>query len=51
MRQEMDERDIFIKVIQAADPAQGAALVRDLCGPDEELRQRVEALLEAHGCA
>jgi eukaryotic-like serine/threonine-protein kinase len=47
----MDERDIFIQVIQAADPAQGAALVQDLCGQDQALRQRVEALLDAHGRA
>ena len=47
----MDERDIFIQVIQAADPAQGAALVQDLCGQDQGLRQRVEALLDAHGRA
>jgi eukaryotic-like serine/threonine-protein kinase len=47
----MDEREIFIQVIQAANPAQGAALVQDLCGQDQELRQRVEALLDAHGRA
>ena len=47
----MNERDIFIQVIQAADPAQGAALVQDLCGQDQALRQRVEALLDAHGRA
>ena len=47
----MDERDIFIQVIHAADPAQGAALVQDLCGQDQVMCQRVEALLDAHGRA
>jgi eukaryotic-like serine/threonine-protein kinase len=45
----MNERDIFIQVIQAADRAQGAALVHDLCGQNQVMRQRVEALLDAHG--
>ena len=47
----MEERDIFIRVIQAADAAQGAALVQALCGQDQVLRQRVEELLDAHGRA
>jgi WD40 repeat protein/serine/threonine protein kinase len=47
----MGERDIFIQVIQAEDPAQGTALVQELCGQDQALRERVEALLNAHGRA
>jgi eukaryotic-like serine/threonine-protein kinase len=47
----MDERDIFIQVIQVEDPAQSAELVNELCGQDQMLRQRVEALLDAHGRA
>ena len=47
----MEERDIFIQVIQTEDPAQGAALVEELCGQDQELRRRVKELLVAHGRA
>jgi serine/threonine protein kinase len=44
----MDERDIFIQVIQAADSARRIELINELCGADDSLRQRVEALLDAH---
>jgi serine/threonine protein kinase/tetratricopeptide (TPR) repeat protein len=47
----MDERDIFMLVIQAPDRAQGAELVNELCGQDHVLRQRVESLLDVHGRA
>jgi hypothetical protein len=39
---------VFIKAIEAADPAQQAAILDRECAADPELRRRVEALLAAH---
>ena len=47
----MNERDLFNAALQIEDPAARAASLDKACGDDIELRQRVEALLEAFGQA
>jgi serine/threonine protein kinase/tetratricopeptide (TPR) repeat protein len=39
---------VFLAAIEAADPTARAALLTRECGDDAELRQRVDALLQAH---
>src|ERR1700740_2427778 len=41
-------QSIFLAALEAADPADRAALLARECGDDAELRQRVEVLLQAH---
>jgi len=47
----VNERDLFNAALQIEDPAARAASLDKACGDDIELRQRVEALLEAFGQA
>jgi hypothetical protein len=44
----MSERDIFTAARQLTDPAGRAAYLEEACGGDAGLRDRVEALLQAH---
>jgi tetratricopeptide (TPR) repeat protein/tRNA A-37 threonylcarbamoyl transferase component Bud32 len=44
----MSEREVFIAALRCADPAQRRAYLNLVCAGDEELRQRVERLMEAH---
>src|SRR4051794_35915269 len=46
----MTERDIFDEALDVP-PSKRHALLTRLCGPDMELRRRVEALLDAHAQA
>ncbi len=39
---------VFLKAVEAADPAGRAAILERECGQDAALRLRVEALLQAH---
>src|SRR5688500_521148 len=39
---------VFLAAVEVVDPAQRAALLDHECNSDPELRQRVEALLQAH---
>ena len=39
---------VFLVAVEQTDPAGRAAVLERECGPDAELRQRVEALLRAH---
>jgi serine/threonine protein kinase len=39
---------IFLRAIEAADPATRAQVLQNECGVDAELRERVEALLRGH---
>jgi serine/threonine protein kinase len=41
------ERTIFIEALDRADPAERAAFLAGACGDDDDLRRRVERLLEA----
>ena len=41
-------REIFADALEKSDPAERAAFVERACGADAELRQLVEALLQAH---
>jgi hypothetical protein len=41
-------QSIFLAALEAADPADRAALLARECGDDAELRQRIEVLLQAH---
>src|SRR5215831_18324915 len=41
-------QSLFLEAIEVADPAVRASLLARACGEDAGLRQRVEALLEAH---
>jgi serine/threonine protein kinase/tetratricopeptide (TPR) repeat protein len=41
-------RAAFLAAVEAPDPAARAAAIDRECGPDDELRRRVEALLRAH---
>jgi serine/threonine protein kinase/WD40 repeat protein len=41
-------QSLFLEAIEVADPAVRAALLARACGEDAGLRQRIEALLEAH---
>jgi eukaryotic-like serine/threonine-protein kinase len=43
----VSERDLFIAALQIEDPAGRSACLDKACGDDAELRQRVEALLQA----
>src|SRR2546421_485405 len=43
----VNERDLFIAALQIEDPAERSAYLDKACGADAELRQRVEALLQA----
>jgi serine/threonine protein kinase len=44
----MDERTIFLEVLEQEDVTQRAELLNRACGDDLQLRGRVEALLRAH---
>jgi WD40 repeat protein/serine/threonine protein kinase len=44
----MSERDIFIAAIQLDDPAGRGEFLRDACGADGALRERVEGLLHVY---
>src|SRR5262245_35272197 len=44
----MRERDIFIEVLQQADPADRSACLDAACAGDDALRQRVLQLLAQH---
>ena len=44
----MRERDIFIEALQKEAVADRAAYLHDVCGPDTDLRSRVERLLHEH---
>src|SRR5438552_2225323 len=41
-------KEIFLAALEKPDPAQRQAFLREACGPDEELRRQVEALLGQH---
>src|SRR5512137_1679427 len=41
-------REIFADALEKDDPRERVALVAQACGPDPELRQLVDALLQAH---
>jgi hypothetical protein len=41
----MNERDIFIAALEQSEGENRSALLDQACGPDEELRSRVNALL------
>ena len=43
----VNERELFIASLQIEDPAGRSAYLHNGCGADAELRQRVEALLQA----
>jgi eukaryotic-like serine/threonine-protein kinase len=43
----VNERELFIAALQIEDPAGRSACLDKACGDDAELRQRVEALLQA----
>ena len=43
-----NERDLFIGAIERDDPAERRAYLREACGHDPELRERVEALLDVY---
>jgi WD40 repeat protein len=47
----MSERDVFTAALHIQDPAERAAYLDRACAADPALRQRVGALLEAHGQA
>ena len=44
----MTEREIFVAALQYDDLDKRAAYLREACGDDQPLRQRVEVLLRAH---
>jgi hypothetical protein len=44
----MTEETIFADALQKSDPTQRQAYLDQACGGDAALRQRVEALLQAH---
>ena len=44
----MTERDLFIAALQIDDPAERAAYLDQGCGGDQELRDRLDVLLDAH---
>ena len=44
----MDERSVFLEALEQLSPAQRSAYLREACGGDAALRQRVEALLSSH---
>lgn len=41
-------KDLFVKLINEAQPEEWNARLAELCGEDEQLRTRVRALLQAH---
>jgi hypothetical protein len=47
----MNERSIFIAVLEMEDSNQRNAYLADACGVDQQLRERVEKLLVAHRAA
>jgi tetratricopeptide (TPR) repeat protein/tRNA A-37 threonylcarbamoyl transferase component Bud32 len=47
----MTERSIFLDALDIPDPADRAAFLDRKCGPDADLRRRVDALLAAHAAA
>jgi hypothetical protein len=47
----MDERSIFMEALAKEAPAERFAYLREACGDDRALRQRVEALLASHELA
>ncbi len=44
----MTEEEVFLAVLDLANPTERAAYLDEACGPDVELRRRVENLLAAH---
>jgi len=47
----MSERTIFLEALDIPDPAARAAFLDRECGPDADLRRRVDELLAAHAAA
>ena len=43
-----DVRAVFLAALDCETPADRAACLDEKCGPDADLRRRVEALLRAH---
>ncbi len=44
----MNERDLFIAALQKEDAGQRRKYLREACGPDSALLERVEGLLRAY---
>ncbi len=44
----VNERDIFLETIRQPDPQARRAILNQACGDNADLRQRVEALIQAH---
>ncbi len=44
----MNEESLFHRAREKSDPAERAAFLKQACGGDETLRQRIEALLHSH---
>ncbi len=47
----MNERTIFLEALDRSSPGERAVFLDQACGGDTDLRQKVEALLQAHGDA
>jgi serine/threonine protein kinase/tetratricopeptide (TPR) repeat protein len=47
----VDERSIFMQALDLDDPREQEAYVRRVCGDDDPLRGRIEALLRSHRAA
>ncbi len=45
------EQDIFLQALECKEPERRTRLIREACGDDESLRQRIEELLAAHAHA
>jgi eukaryotic-like serine/threonine-protein kinase len=44
----MNEQDIFLSALQLESNEERQAFIKERCGADDELRKRLEALLQAH---
>src|SRR5262249_19232003 len=44
-------KEIFLAAVETQDTAERDAYVREACGPDEDLRRQVDALLDKHARA
>ena len=47
----MNERDLFLDELDLNDPVDRAKFVAEKCGPDAELRRKVDVLFAAHAAA
>lgn len=45
----VDEEAIFAAALDRRDPSERAALLKEMCGENAELRARIETLLNAEG--